>query len=74
MTKASEQIEWIDGHLSMPDNEFSVRLGREDLAFFKNLIQYADKVLTTFEKDEAQGYRARDRQFAIDLLGKALRG
>ena len=27
-------------------------------------------VLETFRKDEAQGYRSRDRQFAIELLGK----
>lgn len=28
-------------------------------------------VLSTFEKDEAQGYRSKDRQFAIDILRKA---
>ena len=29
-------------------------------------------VLSTFEKDESQGYRSRDRQFAIDILRKAV--
>lgn len=36
------------------------------------LYDYAKTVLETFEKDEARGYRSRDRQFAIDLLRKAL--
>lgn len=30
-------------------------------------------VVSTFEKDEAQGYRSRDRQFAIEVLKTALR-
>jgi hypothetical protein len=25
--------------------------------------------LETFQKDEAQGYRSRERQYAIDMLG-----
>lgn len=29
-------------------------------------------VLEKFQKDEAQGYRSRDRQFAIEMLGKFL--
>ncbi len=32
----------------------------------------AKLVLDTFEKDEAQGFRSRDRQFAIDILNRAL--
>ncbi|MGJ4953000.1 hypothetical protein [Bradyrhizobium sp. HKCCYLS20291] len=45
------------------------------LSYVRNqlLNQFATAVLETFEKSEAQGYRSRDRQFAIDLLGKALR-
>lgn len=31
----------------------------------------AQHVLDTFRKDEAQGYRSKDRQFAIAILGKA---
>jgi hypothetical protein len=31
-----------------------------------------ETVLKTFRADEAQGYRSRDRQYAIDILGKAL--
>lgn len=30
------------------------------------------RVVDTFEKDEAQGYRSRDRQFAIDVLKAAI--
>jgi hypothetical protein len=33
-----------------------------------------ETVLETFRKDEAQGYRSRDRQYAISILGKALHG
>jgi hypothetical protein len=29
-------------------------------------------LVETFEKDEAQGYRSKDRQFAISILRKAL--
>lgn len=32
----------------------------------------AQTVLETFSKDEAQGYRSRDRQYAISILKKAL--
>jgi hypothetical protein len=31
-----------------------------------------ETVLNTFKRDEAQGYRSRDRQFAIEILSKAL--
>jgi hypothetical protein len=34
----------------------------------------AKTILETFEKDDAQGFRSRDRQLAIALLSKALRG
>lgn len=34
-------------------------------------IEACEHVLQTFERDEARGYRSRDRQFAIDLLKKA---
>lgn len=37
-----------------------------------NLRGAAQTVYDTFVKDEAAGYRSRDRQFAIDLLGKGL--
>lgn len=30
-------------------------------------------VIARFEQDEAQGYRSRDRQFAIDILCKAMK-
>jgi hypothetical protein len=32
----------------------------------------AETILTTFTNDEAQGYRSRDRQFAIELLSAVL--
>lgn len=35
------------------------------------VIEAARHVLDTFRKDEAQGYRSKDRQFAIAILGKA---
>lgn len=31
-----------------------------------------DLVLATFKKDEQDGYRSRDRQFAIAILDKAI--
>jgi len=31
-----------------------------------------ERVVTTFEKDEAQGFRSRDRQFAIEILRSVL--
>ena len=34
----------------------------------------AQFVVDTFSRDEAQGYRSKDRQFAIEILGKALAG
>jgi len=36
-----------------------------------SLEEAARTVLTTFQRDEAAGYRSRDRQFAIELLGAA---
>jgi len=36
------------------------------------LREAAQCVLDTFSKDEAQGYRSKDRQFAISVLGSAL--
>jgi hypothetical protein len=35
----------------------------------KRLEKAARTVLETFQKDEAQGYRSRERQYAIDMLG-----
>ena len=29
-------------------------------------------VIDTFARDEEQGYRSRDKRFAIEILGKAL--
>ncbi len=36
------------------------------------LEQAVAAVVETFERDEAQGYRSRDRQFAISILRMAL--
>lgn len=35
------------------------------------VVVAARTILETFRKDEAQGYRSRDRQFAIELLSMA---
>lgn len=37
----------------------------------ERLHDAVDHVLRVFEKDEAQGYRSKDRQFAIEILRKA---
>lgn len=37
-----------------------------------NLAAAAEIVLATFEKDEEQGFRSKDRQYAISLLRHAL--
>lgn len=42
----------------------------EELERLRRLEQMARHVLETFQKDEAQGYRSRDRQYAIELLAK----
>ena len=34
----------------------------------------AETVVQRFTADEAQGYRSRDRQYAIEVLGRALKG
>jgi hypothetical protein len=39
----------------------------------KDPMYFVQTVYDTFVNDEAQGYRSRDRQFAIDLLGRALK-
>lgn len=36
------------------------------------LHEAVELVIATFEKDEAQGYRSKDRQFAISILSAAL--
>lgn len=36
----------------------------------RKLAEMARTVLDTFREDEAQGYRSKDRQFAIELLAK----
>jgi hypothetical protein len=38
----------------------------------ERLREAAKLVVATFEKDEAQGFRSRDRQFAISILRAAL--
>jgi hypothetical protein len=44
---------------------------KETLADYTRLEDAVDRVLTTFESDEAKGYRSRDRQFAITVLKEA---
>jgi hypothetical protein len=39
----------------------------------KAFIREVEAVVASFEKDEKSGYRSKDRQFAIDVLGLALR-
>ncbi len=38
----------------------------------EQLEQAIEYVASTFERSEAQGYRSRDRQFAIELLRRVL--
>lgn len=38
----------------------------------RRLREAIETVLNTFEADEAQGYRSRDRQYAIEILRLAL--
>jgi hypothetical protein len=42
-------------------------------AELEQLQQAVKAVVETFSRDEAQGFRSRDRQFAIEILGAALR-
>lgn len=37
-----------------------------------NLRHAVETVVSTFEKDEMQGFRSKDRQFAIEILKHAL--
>lgn len=46
-----------------------VRLAISDHAALRDAAMF---VLTTFRKDEAEGFRSKDRQFAITILGQAL--
>lgn len=39
----------------------------------KEFVSEVAAVVTTFKESEAQGYRSKDRQFVIDVLGMALR-
>lgn len=39
----------------------------------EGLLGAARRVVDTFTRDEAQGYRSKDRQFAIEVLSAALR-
>ncbi len=59
-----EIAEWCDsfGHLGHAEQ---LRAAADAL---ERLEQAVETVVSTFERDEAQGYRSRDRQFAIDLL------
>jgi hypothetical protein len=38
----------------------------------EKLLWGVKTVLETFRKDEEQGYRTKDKTFAIDILSKAL--
>jgi hypothetical protein len=42
---------------------------KRDAGRLRRLEKSARIVVKTFQKDEAQGYRSRDRQYAIDMLG-----
>lgn len=42
------------------------------LASVERVVAAAETVLKTFETDEAQGFRSRDRQYAITILRAAL--
>lgn len=62
--------------MTLPDDWFEEHSGQSQvlsLEKVQRLYDFAKTVLDTFEKDEAQGYRSRDRQFAIDLLRPAIR-
>lgn len=43
-----------------------------EIAAFKKLEWAVRKVVETFREDEAQGYRSRERRYAIDMLGRYL--
>lgn len=42
----------------------------DEIERLRKIEDAAKYVLKTFKKDESDGYRSRDRQFAIDILGK----
>jgi len=46
----------------------------ELLAQVERLTAALACIVTTFTKDEMQGYRSRDRQFAIEIARRALEG
>lgn len=49
-----------------------VRLSSATATLIERLLEATSRVLSTFEKDEAQGFHSRDRQFAIAILRKAI--
>lgn len=62
--------------MSIPDDWFEEHTGQSlvlSVDKVQKLYDFAKTVLDTFEKDEAQGARSRDRQFAIELLRPAIR-
>jgi Mg-chelatase subunit ChlI len=45
---------------------------RAERAQIAQVVTAAQQVVDTFKRDEAAGYRSRDRQFAIEVLSQAL--
>jgi len=64
----SEQLVPLQSYLRA--NERCVEL----LAQVERLTAALACIVTTFTKDEMQGYRSRDRQFAIEIARRALEG
>ncbi len=52
--------------------EAQVILQRVENERLQGIETAARIILQNFEQSEAQGYRSRDRQFAIDILRKVL--
>ena len=61
---------WHDYHVELEHESHGDYQALE--ATLGRLSGAINTVLSTFEKDEAQGFRSRDRQFAIDILRKAI--
>lgn len=59
----------------IPEDWFEEHSGQSRVVDYNkvgDLIAAVKTVLETFEKDEAQGFRSRDRQYAITILRAAL--
>lgn len=65
----TERLRWDQrytyGHVPLTLEDAAKEIER-----LRRIEAMAQRVLETFQKDEAQGYRSKDRQFAIELLAK----